>query len=110
METKNMTKKETRFTGLNKTKRDRRVKRFHEAHPDASFQEIGDKFGITKQMVSLILKTPVHYCRLLTFDGTEPIRKVTTKENGVMSANYIEDVTCPDCRKAYFAAQKRGDK
>jgi DNA-directed RNA polymerase sigma subunit (sigma70/sigma32) len=44
------------FTGMNKTRRDRKVKRFHEAHPDATLQEIGDKFGITKQMVFLILK------------------------------------------------------
>jgi DNA-directed RNA polymerase sigma subunit (sigma70/sigma32) len=44
------------FTGMNKTKRDRKVRRFYEAHQDATYQEIGDKFGITRQMVSLILK------------------------------------------------------
>jgi predicted transcriptional regulator len=51
-----MSKKIVVFTGMNKTKRDRKIKRFREAHPDATQREIASYFGCTQQLISLILR------------------------------------------------------
>ena len=44
------------LTGLRKQKRDLRLINWYLAHPKATLQEVGNRFHITKQMVSLILK------------------------------------------------------
>jgi hypothetical protein len=48
--------KEKRFTGMNKTKRDRQVKRFAERHPDATQTEIAQQFNVSPAMIGKILK------------------------------------------------------
>ena len=44
------------FTGMNKTKRDRKVRRYRNAHPDATIIEIAEHFSITRQWASIILR------------------------------------------------------
>jgi hypothetical protein len=51
-----MSRKEVTFTGMNKTKRDRKVRRFRDAYPDATQREIAAYFGCTQQLISWILK------------------------------------------------------
>jgi len=48
--------KEKRFTGMNKTKRDRSVNRFRVAHPDATQTEIAQQFNVSPAMIGKILK------------------------------------------------------
>ena len=47
--------KEKRFTGMNKTKRDRQVKRFAERHPDATQTEIAQQFNVSPAMIGKII-------------------------------------------------------
>lgn len=44
------------FTGMNKTRRDRRVRRFKEKHPDANLREIGEHFGASYETIRKILR------------------------------------------------------
>jgi len=39
-----------------KVERNREIVKLHQEHPELSLQEIGDKFNVSRQAISLILK------------------------------------------------------